>query len=191
MRTLALFACASASACRAPAPQAAMPERTLFDFADPAAVRSWRNLDDVVMGGVSASRFEHVPDGRARFAGVVSLENGGGFASVRCSGVPLNLAGCEALELELAGDGKTYKLSLRLDAGFDGVSYQASFSAPAGRRVRVRIAFAELTPTFRGRTVPAEPFDPARATQLGLLVGDKQAGPFQLDLFAIRAVCSG
>jgi hypothetical protein len=168
-----------------------MPERTLFDFADPAAARPWRSIDDVVMGGVSASRFGPVSDGCARFAGVVSLENGGGFASVRCAGVPLELAGCDALELELAGDGKTYKLALRLDEGFDGVSYQASFRAPAGRRVRVRIAFAELVPTFRGRTVRAEPFDPARATQLGLLIGDRQAGPFQLDLFAIRAVRSG
>jgi hypothetical protein len=41
---------------------------------------------------------------------------------------------------------------------------------------------------WRGRRVPdASPFDPARAAQLGLVIGDKQSGPFELRLFSMRA----
>ena len=45
----------------------------------------WRNVDDVVMGGVSSSSMR-IEEGVAVFKGEVSLENNGGFASVR-SGV--------------------------------------------------------------------------------------------------------
>ena len=164
-----------------------MTSITLFDFSDPAAARSWRSIDDVVMGGVSASQFEALGD-RAVFRGVVSLENNGGFASVRCLPRALGLAGQRGLELDLIGDGHSCKLGLRLDDDFDGITYQATFTAPAGRRSLVRVDFAELVPTFRGRRVPGAPaFESARATQVGLLIGDKQSGPFSLELFAIRA----
>lgn len=164
-----------------------MPPSTLFDFSDPRSALAWRSIDDVVMGGLSASALEFLGD-RAAFRGVVSLENNGGFASVRCLPREFGLAGQRGLELDLIGDGHACKLGLRLDENFDGVTYQTTFTAPAGRRSLVRVDFTELAPTFRGRRVPDAPaFEPARATQLGLLVGDKQVGPFSLELFAVRA----
>jgi monofunctional biosynthetic peptidoglycan transglycosylase len=176
------------TACAAePHATTAMSRSTLFDFSDPAAARVWRNVDDVVMGGVSSSRFEQ-RDGHACFTGTVSLENNGGFASVRCTPEGLDLRGTDAMELDLQGDGHTYKLSVRLDGDFDGVSYQTNFTPRAGERSTVRIAFSELVPMWRGRRVPdASPFDPARAAQLGLVIGDKQSGPFELRLFSMRA----
>lgn len=183
---LLLSACATQDA-----PPTPMSRATLFDFSDPACLRNWRNVDDDVMGGVSSSRIEPSARG-ARFHGTVSLENNGGFASVRSTPAPLGLAGTEGLELELVGDGHSYKLSIRLDEAFDGVSYQTNFTPPAGEPSRVRIAFRELVPMWRGRRVPdAPPFDPERATQVGLVIGDKQAGPFELELLAIRAFGPG
>lgn len=181
-----LCACATQEA-----PPIPMSRTTLFDFSDPAALRAWRNVDDDVMGGVSSSRIERSTRG-ARFHGTVSLENNGGFASVRSTPTPLGLAGTDGLELELAGDGHSYKLSMRLDDAFDGVSYQTNFTPPAGGPSRVRVAFRELVPMWRGRRVPdAPPFDPARATQVGIVIGDKQAGPFELELLAIRSFTAG
>ena len=45
------------------------------------ATDSWRNIDDVVMGGLSSSEMV-IEDGVAVFRGDVSLDNNGGFASV-------------------------------------------------------------------------------------------------------------
>jgi monofunctional biosynthetic peptidoglycan transglycosylase len=60
---------------------------------------------------------------------------------------------------------------------------------PAGSVSRTRIAFVDLVPMWRGRRVPdAPPFDPARAAQMGLVIGDKQAGAFELGLVAIRVL---
>jgi len=166
----------------------AQPRTMLFDFSDPFVTRAWRTVDDDVMGGVSSSRIETGPHG-ARFYGNVSLENNGGFASVRSTPTPLGLGGSEGLELELVGDGHTYKLSIRLDGDFDGVSYQANFTPPADVTSRTPIAYAELVPMWRGRRVADAPaFDPSRAAQVGIVIGDKQAGTFELGLIAIRAL---
>jgi hypothetical protein len=169
-----------------------MKKTVLFDFTDPAVARAWRNVDDDVMGGVSSSRIEagsgSGPVG-ARFVGTVSLENNGGFASVRSTPARMDLTGSDAIELELVGDGHTYKLSIRLDSDFDGVSYQANLTPPAGVVSRTRIAYADLVPMWRGRRVAdAPPFSPARVAQVGLVIGDKQAGAFELGLVAVRAL---
>jgi hypothetical protein len=56
-------------------------EIVLFDFS-PSDVRLWLPVDDAVMGGVSNSAMR-IENGRAVFAALVSLDFGGGFASVR------------------------------------------------------------------------------------------------------------
>jgi hypothetical protein len=162
--------------------------RVLFDFSTAAAVAEWSAIDDRVMGGVSRSRLRHDPAGHAVFEGVVSLEQNGGFASVRSRPGPLGAPGATAYVLEVAGDGRRYKLGLRLDDGFDGVAYQADFAPPSARWTVVRLAVSGFRATFRGRTVlDAPPLDPARVRQAGLLIADRQAGPFELAVRRIGA----
>jgi hypothetical protein len=58
------------------------------------------------MGGVSHSRLRHDAAGHAVFEGVVSLENNGGFASVRSRPLDLGVPGAANYSLEVRGDGK-------------------------------------------------------------------------------------
>ena len=104
--------------------------RQLFRFESADSVADWSAIDDTVMGGVSSSRLRHDPAGHAVFEGVVSLERNGGFASVRSRPLDLAAPGTVSYVLEVRGDGKRYKLNLRTDDAFDGVSYQAAFEAP-------------------------------------------------------------
>lgn len=161
----------------------------LFDFTDPGAARGWRAIDDRVMGGVSHSRLVAAAEGHAVFEGQVSLERQGGFASVRSAAGALGRAGALACELELRGDGRRYKLNLVTDDGFDSLLYQAGFDTGAPGWQRVRLALADFQPSFRGRAVPGAPaLDPARVRQVGLLIADRQAGPFALQLRRIALV---
>jgi hypothetical protein len=154
---------------------------TLLDFDDPADAALWRPVDDVVMGGVSRSAFDQAGAGVARFHGNVSLENSGGFASVRTPPRDWDTAGAAAFVLRVRGDGKTYKFTIRTGDGFDGIQYQARFVAPAGEWTDVRLPVREFVATFRGRTVPFAPsLDAAQVRALGLMISDKQAGPFEL-----------
>jgi hypothetical protein len=159
---------------------AADPPR-LLDFVEPGEVALFRPIDDVVMGGVSQSRFEQAEPGIARFYGEVSLEQGGGFASVRTPPRDWATSGASALLLRVRGDGKRYKLTLRTDNGFDGVQYQQHFTVPAGEWKILRLPTRDFAPSFRGRLVPsAPPLDPARIRAIGFMISDRQAGAFEL-----------
>jgi hypothetical protein len=162
--------------------------RELFDFEDSASVAEWYAIDDAVMGGISRSRLRHDPGGFAVFEGVVSLDRGGGFASVRSRPRDLGAAGAGAYVLEVRGDGRRYKLSLRTDEAFDGVNFQAAFDAPAAQWATVRVPVGDFEATFRGRRIAdAPPLDAARIRQAGFVIADRQAGDFTLAIRSIRA----
>jgi monofunctional biosynthetic peptidoglycan transglycosylase len=153
----------------------------LVDFEQDADFEAWRAIDDVVMGGVSRSSFRQAAPGIARFSGLVSLDYGGGFASVRTHPRVWATAGAKAFVLRCHGDGRRYKFTVRVDDGFDGVQHQARFSPPRGEWVDVVLPMNAFVASFRGRPVPgAGLLDPAQIRQLGLMISDKQAGPFEL-----------
>ncbi len=169
---------------------------TLFLFDRPEAVAAWSAIDDRVMGGVSRSALRFDPAGHAVSSGQVSPDNNGGFASVRSAlvqpaagesdGGGGEAGGFDAIELDVRGDGRRYKLNLRTDRGFDGVNYQAAFAPPAGLWTRVRLALADFRPTWRGRPVPDAPsLHGARIEQVGLMIADRQFGGFEL---AVRGI---
>lgn len=162
----------------------------LFDFSDPNSVSLWHPINDGVMGGVSRSLLHHDPAGHAVFAGHVSFENNGGFASVRCQPDDLGRKDVIAYLLDVRGDGKRYKLNLRTDNGLDGVNYQLGFLPPAGIWTTCRLASANFLPSLRGRPVPdAPPLDTKRVRQIGLMIADRQEGAFALAVRSIAVEC--
>ena len=167
------------------APGGIVTPESLVDFA--AGVDAWRAVDDVVMGGVSRSGLRATEAGTAVFEGELSLENNGGFASVRTLVPPTDLSSRKGLTVRVRGDGRRYRLRLRTDDRYDGIAYQAEFGTAAGEWEEITLPFAEFAPSFRGRRPPgAEPLDPSRIRQVGLMIADKQAGPFALELAWIR-----
>lgn len=164
-----------------------MAER-LIDFARDGATTDWHPIDDVVMGGVSQSALQPYSRGIARFGGVVSLERGGGFASVRTEPRKWKTAGAQAFIVRCRGDGRRYKFTVRTDDGLDGVQYQSRFQPPRGEWAEVELSIASFEASFRGRPVAgAGPLDPAIVRCVGFMVSDRQAGPFELLLEWIDA----
>lgn len=162
----------------------------LFDFARPDQARAWRPVHDTVMGGVSSGQPRVLADG-VRFEGRVSLDNNGGFATFRLAADLPDLSQHDGLRLRLRGDGQVYKLALRTDDAWDGVSWQLPFRAAPVEGdgwTTVDLAFEDLVPSWRGRLVgQAGAFDAASIAQIGVLIADKQVGPFALDLAALEA----
>jgi hypothetical protein len=158
----------------------------LFDFTRGDAAAEFRAIDDAVMGGVSDSRLVAEP-GRAVFTGVVSLERGGGFASVRSEPRDFDLSGWSGIQLVVRGDGRRYKLNLRTDDDFDGITWQASFETAPGAWIRVEVPFSTFEPRFHGDRVDSPPLDPARIRTVGFLISDRQVGPFRLEIQRVEA----
>ena len=171
----------------APTPQnCAMsdPDTTslLFDFGDPGAVAEWDAIDDRVMGGDSRSRLRRDPAGRAIFEGTVSLECNGGFASIRSTPADRGKPSAQTCFVEARATGKRYKLNLLTDDAFDSINYQAGFH-PSATWQMLHIPLSTCRATFRGREVPGAPaLDPARIRQVGLMIAERQAGAFALEV---------
>ncbi len=161
--------------------------RILFDFGpDDQAV--WRSVDDVVMGGVSRGAFRLSGEGTGLFTGTLSLENNGGFASVRAEIGRGDLSSFDGLEIKVRGDGRTYQLRLRTDGRLDGVAYRASFTTGCRTWMIARIPFDRFEASFRGRAVPdAPPLDTSRIRQLSLMLADGQPGDFSLEIDHVSA----
>ena len=165
----------------------AASDKIIFDFRTPTNSPAWQVVNDDVMGGVSTSQFQILTNGGAIFSGVVSLENNGGFASVRSSQMRENLSGTDAFVFRVRGDGRRYKFTVRTEAGFNAPNYQAEFTTKRGEWEEHRLAFKDFVPTYRGRVLTAvPPLNPATNASLGLLISDKQAGPFRLELSWIK-----
>ena len=161
--------------------------RAVLDFRDPAPGPAWTSVDDRVMGGVSASQVETTPEGLV-FRGVVSLEQKGGFASIRAQPREYGLAGATAFLLHVQGDGQTYKFGIRTDDALGGVQYQARVATRAEEWLDVMLPITDFQPTFRGREmVDAPALDPTRIQTFGFLIADRQAGPFRWVIASIRA----
>jgi monofunctional biosynthetic peptidoglycan transglycosylase len=166
----------------------ATSERILFDFQTPTNSPAWQIVNDDVMGGVSTSHFQILTNGGAVFSGVVSLENNGGFASVRSAPGLHDLTGCKCFVIRLRGDGRRYKFTARTETGFDAPLYQRAFETKRGEWEEHRLAFKDFVPTFRGRMLTdVPPLNPAKVTSVGLLISEKQDGPFQLEVAWIKA----
>jgi monofunctional biosynthetic peptidoglycan transglycosylase len=159
----------------------------MFDFSTEEAAAEWFAIGDQVMGGVSSGGLRH--DGqRAVFEGEVSLENNGGFFSVRSKPKRRDLSEFAGLAARVRGDGQRYKLRLKTDDRFDGIVYQALITPPAGEWTTLEVPFTDFSAVFRGRPVPdAPPLDPARVQAVGLLISDGQAGPFRLEIAWVGA----
>jgi monofunctional biosynthetic peptidoglycan transglycosylase len=155
------------------------------DFHDPDEAARWQPIDDIVMGGQSSSGM-YAGDGVGRFCGELSLERGGGFASVRRREHVIDLSAYDTLELRVRGDGRRYKLNLRVADDFDGVVYQAAFETRAGTWMTAELPLAEFAPRLRGQPASGT-LDRAHVSSLGLMISDRQVGPFRLEVSSIAA----
>ena len=165
----------------------AAADKIIFDFQTVTNTAAWQVVNDDVMGGISRSGFD-VTNGVALFRGELSLENNGGFASVRSLPARHDLAGCNTFVIRVRGDGRRYKFTARVARSLDSPIYQAAFTTKKGDWEEHRLPVAQFQPTFRGRVLSGQPaLDPAKVTSVGFLISDKQAGPFQLEVAWIKA----
>lgn len=86
--------------------------RPILDFAGPDTAQKWQAVNDGVMGGVSDGRFKIMPDKTMEFSGRLSLENNGGFASVRTKPMDFDIKAGDTLVVRVRGDGREYVLNI-------------------------------------------------------------------------------
>lgn len=158
----------------------------LFDFSQAAVASEWHTVNDGVMGGISVGKVA-ASGNVLEFFGTLSLENNGGFASVRSKTSIMDLSSYDGLVFRIRGDGRSYYLNIRVPTEQIAFSYRASFTTKAGKWIEVKIPFADLKATAFGKVLEqGEPLNPGNVEAVGFLLADKQAGPFKLEIAWIK-----
>ncbi|WP_290698426.1 CIA30 family protein [Lacinutrix sp.] len=160
-----------------------MSTTPIFNFTTDANISNWRIVDDVVMGGRSNGNFALNKDGHGVFKGKVSLENNGGFSSLRYNTETIALKKNTKVCIKLKGDGKNYQFRIKANKN-ERYSYITTFKT-SGKWETITINLKDLYPAFRGRTLDYPNFDKTTIEELAFLIGNKKAESFELLIDAI------
>ncbi|MDP2320503.1 MAG: CIA30 family protein [Acidobacteriota bacterium] len=155
----------------------------LFEFAAPGAAAAWQTVNDGVMGGVSDGRFRITDRQTLEFYGTLSLENNGGFASVRSQPAALGLQAGDTLVARVRGDGREYRFNLYTSGRMRAFSYRAPLKTRAGEWIEVRAPLDSFEATSFGQVQRGMgPVDPQSVTAVGFLLAENTPGPFALEV---------
>jgi len=161
--------------------------KVLFDFTGAEAAKEWQTVNDGVMGGVSEGKFKITDKKTLEFFGTLSLENNGGFASVRTKAKKLGLEKGDTLIARVRGDGREYMLNLYLNKPLIAFAYRAAVQTKKDEWIEVKVPLDKFEATSFGRPVKdAGPVDPKEINALGVMLGDKKAGPFMMEVEWIK-----
>ena len=161
--------------------------RTLFDFYSPEAAKNWQSVNDNVMGGVSEGEFKITDEKTLEFFGKISLENNGGFASVRTKSKKLGLKKGEVLVARVRGDGRKYRMNLYVPTFQIAYSYRSVFPTKKDEWIEVELPLEKFEATSFGRVVKnAGQVDAPSINGIGFLLNDKKDGPFKLEVEWIK-----
>jgi len=161
----------------------------VFDFEASDAQHDWVGVNDDVMGGVSKGKVSVSKEGALRFEGAVSLDNNGGFASIRSRPDPRDLSLFDGLLIRVRGDGQRYDCTLRTDLNIMAGSYQCKFDTQKDKWQDIFLPFEKFLPTSFGQEMRGAPkLNKAKIRSFGFMISDKQAGPFKLEVDWIKAV---
>jgi hypothetical protein len=152
----------------------------LFDFSKESNISSWRVVDDAVMGGVSQGNFKLNEKGNGLYSGKVSLENSGGFSSLRYRFDQVDVSKFSKVILRLKGDGKKYQFRIKKEYS-NYYSYVSVFET-SGNWQLVEIQLSKMYPTFRGRKLDIDNFSSNSIEEIAILIGNKKEQLFQLEI---------
>ena len=159
-------------------------EILVFDFTNNSSLSEWRIVDDVVMGGRSDGNFEINDAGHGEFSGTVSLENNGGFSSVRYRFEATNVQDFSKIIIRLKGDGKRYQFRVKSDRN-DRHSYITYFETN-GNWQSIEIEMEDMYPSWRGMKLDMPDFPGKTIEELAFLISNNKAEDFKLEIDYIR-----
>lgn len=156
----------------------------LFNYADHEQKLEWMIVDDGLMGGLSAGHILINSIGEVVFSGKVSLENNGGFSSIRSRFESVDVDECHIIRLHVKGDGKKYQCRIK-SKWSDWYSYIQYFETTGVEQI-IDIELKEMYPTFRGKRLDMNNWDQEKISEIAFLIGNKKEEEFKLIISKIE-----
>ena len=155
----------------------------IFTFDKSVSLERWYIVDDVVMGGRSAGSLRINDEGIGVFSGTVSLENNGGFSSVRYVPDFDTEKAISQFVLRIKGDGKKYQFRAK-SSRYNRHSYIAEFETN-GEWQTIVLDSDDMYPAFRGRKLRMSNYDGNQLAEVAFLIGNKKPESFELQIESI------
>ena len=152
--------------------------QNIFDFDSDVNLKNWYIVNDDVMGGVSSSTLSIDNAGHAIFSGEISLENNGGFASIRHNFKKISVSKNNSINIILKGDKKIYQIRIK-ENNYDYHSYVYNFTT-SGKWEVISINLNDMYPSFRGRRLNDQNFNGNHINQISILIANKVEENFSL-----------
>lgn len=165
----------------------AMEKTTLVSFEQSDSVEDWFVVNDGVMGGVSEGVVSLSNEGTLLFSGKLSLENNGGFTSIRSKLGEEDLSSMDGLIVRVRGDGRSYYLNLYPPRLGGATSFRAPLPTSANRIEEIAIPFSQFQLTRFGRQLSGRPLNTGNIQSIGFMLADAKEGPFSLEILSIES----
>ena len=139
----------------------------------------WYVVNDDVMGGISKGNISYI-NNTLIFKGKISLDNNGGFSSIRKYPKNIFVNKKNKIILNIKGDGKTYYLRIKSKIN-DYYSYTIPFTTTSNWQI-ISLKLADFYPTFRGRKLNMDNFNKTTIEEIGILIGNKKNEEFKIEI---------
>ena len=160
-------------------------EVIMEDF-DSKNLLNWKIVNDTVMGGRSDATLKLKNNLYGIFNGYLSLQNNGGFSSIRAY-YPPDLTDVKSITIRVKGDGRQYSFRVRGNTS-NWASYTHSFDTIDGEWIEKEMKIDNFYPVYRGYYLNDMPLlSEIIIKEIGIMLSDKQTGPFELEIDWIRA----
>ncbi|WP_394364887.1 CIA30 family protein [Polaribacter tangerinus] len=140
-------------------------------------------VDDTVMGGISKGSVKTNKSGFVEFYGHTSLENNGGFSSVRLTDLSIMVENYNFLVVKLKGTPSTYQLRIKEDKTTN-YSYISLFTTN-GSWQTIQIPIFKMYPVYRGKRLKMTNFNGLKIEEIAFLIGNKKEEDFKLEIDSI------
>tara|TARA_E500000178_G_C16893573_1_gene694691 strand:- start:258 stop:797 length:540 start_codon:yes stop_codon:yes gene_type:complete len=157
-------------------------QENLIDFSSKKNKIEWMIINDNVMGGRSKSNFK-LYDDYATFQGSISVENNGGFASIRFQKIA-DLNSLKKILLHIEGDGKSYQFRVKENTD-DYYSFVQIFET-SGKKEVIEIDLNKFYASYRGLKLDKIKFKKNKISEIRFLIANKVEENFKLKIYKIE-----
>ena len=152
--------------------------KIIYDFNNGKNINDWLVVDDGVMGGRSLGSFSLVKGGNGLFSGFISLENYGGFSSIRYKKKEVEIDKYKYIVLRVFGDNKFYQLRIKSKYNDRHVYVKRFYAKNEWEEIKIHLD--SMQPQFRGRKLRMRNFNSDSIVEFGILIGNKVEENFSL-----------
>jgi len=161
-------------------------EDLTFDFGKKSG-DDWRVIVDGVMGGLSTGE-KTLNKNSMIFSGSISLENNGGFSSLRAPMGTYDLSPYKTLEVRYRATGGVFTLMMETNRQFYFPYYALMLESTGEEWKTVKVNMSEVIEVKMGKPTGDNMTqkEMAEVIRIGFMKLDKKVGPFEIEVDYIK-----